>query len=327
MGASLEIPVREFGWRYALGLIGALCFVALFGWFGLTVAPKLVDGARGFGTAIQAAAAGPFKQLTREGDAAFRAKDYARAIERYSAALNIAPISNQDRRMVLTRRAAALEWAERHGEAEADLTTALAIEPVEADVYYRRGMFYQRRKRHDSALADFTAGKRLQPANPSFSYGEGQAHASRRNYPQAITAYSEAIRLKHDMMPAYVGRAGAYFHEKKYKEARADYDIVITDRESKGRATKDMPAREVSNAYLWRGQAHTHIGDYARAQEDFDRVLADQPKSSSALKWRGYARERVGDKEQALADYRAALALADQDRWLIERIQKLDGKP
>ena len=319
--------MQEFGWRYALGLIGALCFVALFGWFGLDVASKLAGGVKGIGAVMQAAAAGPVRQLTREGDAAVRAKDYPRAIERYTAALNTPAVSNPNRRMVLGRRAAALEWAERHAQAEADLTAALAIEPVEADLHYKRGMFYQRRKRPDAALADFAAGKRLQPTNASFSYGEGQAHSSRREYAQAITAYSEAIRLKHDMIPAYMGRASAYFHEKKYKEARADYDIVIADRESSGRATKDMPAREVANAYLWRGQANTHLGDYGRAQEDFDRVLAEQPKSASALKWRGYARERAGDKEQALADYRAALALADQDRWVIERLQRLEGKP
>jgi tetratricopeptide (TPR) repeat protein len=319
--------VREFGWRYAVGLIGALGFVALFGWFGLNVAPKLAEKVKGVGTVLQAAAAAPFWQFTREGDAALRAKDYPRAIERYTAALDTRALSSQNRRMVLARRAVPLEWAERHGEAEADLTAALAIEPVEADLHYKRGMFYQRRKRHDSALADFAAGKRLQPANASFPYGEGLAHSSRRAYPQAIAAYSEAIRLKHDMMSAYMGRAGAYFHEKKYKEARADYDVVIADRENNGRASKNMAAREIANAYLWRGQAHTHIGDYARAQEDFDRVLAEQPKSASALKWRGYARERVGDKEQALADYRAALALAEQDRWIIERLQRLEGKP
>lgn len=319
--------MQEFGWRYALGLVGALCFVALFGWYGLDVASRLAGGVNGIGAVMQAAAAGPSRQLTREGDAAVRAKDYPRAIERYTAALNVRSLSTQDRRMVLARRAIAFEWAERHGEAEADLTAALAIEPVEADLHSKRGTFYQRRKRHDAALADFTAARRLQPTNAMHAYGEAQAHASRRDYPQAIAAYSEAIRLKHDLMRAYAGRGSAYFHEKRYKEARADYDIVIADRDNNGRATKDMPAREVANAYLWRGQAHTHLGDYGRAQEDFDRVLAEQPKSASALKWRGYARERAGDKEQALADYRAALALADQDRWLLERLQRLEGKP
>jgi len=319
-----EVPVQEFGWRYALTLIGAVWVVALVCVLGLTVASK-VGGTVGHGVHAmrQAQADLPAVQGLKDGDLAVRAKDYARAIERYSAGLAAPSISSGNRRNLLVRRAVALEWEKRYGEAEADLTAALAIEPVDQGLYAKRGAYYLRRNRHQAALADFTAARTIKRNDAALAYDEARAHAGLHAYGMAAASYSDAIRLKPDMMRAYLGRASAYGQLKMHREARADYDHVIADHEAKGRATKDLPAGEITNAYLWRGQMNSHLGDYARAKDDFDKVLAES-RTLNGLKWRGYALERMGEKEQALADYRAALALAEQDKWLTDRIKKLE---
>ena len=319
--------MQEFGWRYAFGLVGALCVVALVCTIGLTVAPKFSEAIKQAEQAsrkVRAEVTGPFAPLLREADAAERAKDWPRAIELYSSALAKPPISDEHRRIMLRRRALALEWARRYAESEADWTAALAIEPVDRDLHARRAGFYQRRNRHDEALADFRSAKSFNPTDAALSYGEGRALAGRRDYREAVDAYGEAIRLKPEMMRAWLGRAGAHAQLKMHREARADYDHVIADHEAKGRATKDLPASDITNAYLWRGQMNSHLGDYRRAKDDFDKVLANS-QTSNGLKWRGFALERMGEKEQALADYRAALALTEQDKWLSDRIKRLEA--
>jgi tetratricopeptide (TPR) repeat protein len=321
--------VQRFGWRYVLCLFGALGVVALVCTVGLDYAPKIVDAVKRAEWTMRktrAEVSGRFAPLVREAEAAEAAGDHPRAIELYSSALADASISNDDRRSMLRGRAYVLEWARRYPDAEADWSAALAIEPVDPVLYYRRGLFYQRRERHDEALADFAAGKRIDPRDPWFSYGEGGVRAVRQEHRLTIAAYSEAIRLKPDMMRAYLGRASAYNYEKMYQEAHADYDRVILDRESKGSATRYLQPRDIGLAYLGRGYARNHLGDYRGAKDDFDKVLGEQPRSSNALMWRGYALEQLGDRERALADYRAALVFVKTDEWLSERVRALEGR-
>ena len=105
----------------------------------------------------------PVAEVVKKGEAASLARDYIREIEIYSAALQAGGLSDLDRRDLLRLRAFAHEWAKKFTEAEADWKAALAIEPVEPALYYKRGFFFERRARYDEALADFAKAKSLDP--------------------------------------------------------------------------------------------------------------------------------------------------------------------
>jgi tetratricopeptide (TPR) repeat protein len=268
----------------------------------------------------------PIDRVLRESRSADRTLEHNQAIETYSAALRADGLSNLDRRELLRRRAFVLESAKKYAEAEADWNAALAIEPIDPAFYVKRGFFYERHKRHDDALADFATGKTLDPKEPFFFFGEGEVRSARGEHRLAIAAYSEAIRLNPGIIRFYPARASAYNYEQMHAQARADYDRVLADFESRGVASGVLPLREIGLVYLGRGYANNHLKDFRRAKDDFDKVLEIVPKSANAMKWRGIALEHLGDRERALADYRAALAILKKDDWVGERVRLLEGR-
>jgi tetratricopeptide (TPR) repeat protein len=252
-------------------------------------------------------------RVIRENKNRDRSAEHNQEIERYSTALRQDSLSQIERRELLRRRALVFESAKRFADAEADWNAALAIEPIEPALYFKRGFFYERLKRYDDALADFAAGKALDPKESFFSFGEGQVRSARGEHRLAIAAYNEAIRLNPGIIRFYPARASAYNSEGMYAEARTDYDKVLTDFERKGTDSGFLPLGEIGLAYLGRGYANNHLKDFRRAKDDFDKVLAMVPNSANAMKWRGIALEHLGDRERALADYRAALAILKKD--------------
>jgi tetratricopeptide (TPR) repeat protein len=265
-------------------------------------------------------------RVIRENQTKDRSVERNQEIEKYSAALRQDSLPHIERRDLLRRRALVFESAKRFSEAEADWNAALAIEPPEPALYFKRGFFYERLKRYDEALADFAAGKALDPKEAFFSFGEGQVRSARGEHRLAIAAYNEAIRLNPGIIRFYPARASAYNSERMYAEARADYDKVLTDFESRGPDSGLLPLGEIRLAYLGRGYANNNLKDFRRAKDDFDKVLAMVPNSANALKWRGIALEHLGDRERALADYRAALVILKKDDWVSERVRLLEGR-
>ena len=310
--------------RELLLIFGPFCAVALVAALGWLYAPSVTGairqatyrGAKWLPPSVR----GPFAQTIDEANAAHDAKDYARAIALYSAALTTAPIADKDRRDLLQRRATEYEWAEQYAEAEADLTTALAIQPLDPAIYRRRGSFYERRKRYDDALADFAAGMQLSPSDPGFHVGEGDVRFARQEYAAAIGCYNEALRLRPGTTEALMGRAAAYGRQESFAKARADYDAVLADLD-RG-PLRQVLIQEITRARIKRGYVNLRLGEYARAKDDFDKVLAVRT-SRNALQWRGYALESLGDRDGALADYRAVLAIAPDEKWVAKRVQAL----
>ena len=310
--------------RELLLIFGPFCAVALVAALGWFYEPGVADAVRQAAHRgakwLPPSARGPFAQTIAEANAAHKAKDFAREVALYSAALATDPIADKDRRDLLQRRAVAYEWAEQYAEAEADLTTALAIQPLDPAVYRRRGSFYERRKRHDDALADFAAGMRLDPSDPAFHIGEGNVRFGRDEFAAAIACYSEALRLRPGTTEALTGRAAAYGRQENFAKARTDYDAVLADLD-RG-PLRQVLIQEITRARINRGYVNLRLREYARAKDDFDKALAVRT-SRNALQWRGYALESLGDRDGALADYRAVLEIVPGEDWVAKRVQAL----
>jgi tetratricopeptide (TPR) repeat protein len=262
----------------------------------------------------------PYAALIKEAEAADRAKNPQRAVDLYTSVIADDNTFEADRHDLLRRRGSVREWAGQYEEAEKDFNAAMAIKPADAAIYFRRGLFFQRRHRYDEALNDLAAGKGLDPTDPWFGVVEGEVFSERGDHRAAVAHYSEAIRLDPNMVRARLERGSEYNYENMYAEARDDYDAALNNEESK----RFLPPSMIGMGYLGRGYASLHLKEYQQSIADFDKVLEIVPRSSNALKWRGTAYHSLGDRVHALADYRAALAIVGKDEWISDQVRLLE---
>jgi tetratricopeptide (TPR) repeat protein len=254
-------------------------------------------------------------QVVTEAEQAERARNYSRAIDLYSVALNDSSLSNEKRRLLLKKRAFVNEWANRADQAVADWSAALAIEPIDPAIYGSRGFFYLRTGRYDDALADFSKGTTLDTKNAFFPYGAGRVFSERQDYNAAVVRYTEAIRLDPDHGTAHLWRGEAYLGLKRYREARADFEKVF--------ALGPLIPADMIRAYLGRGFAKVWTNDFEQGVSDLDRAIESQPENLNALRARGFAHEKLGNQERAVQDYQRVLNLDANDRWTADRLRAL----
>jgi tetratricopeptide (TPR) repeat protein len=218
-------------------------------------------------------------------------------------------------RRTLLRRAALYEKITDFPNAEADLTSAVQLDPPSAELYAARGYFYMRRSRFTDALGDFLLATKLSPDSARARFGVGRAQAALGNYAAALGYYDAAIKLARRDPAYYLGRAEAYIHLDQPRRAWADFDSAIAIR---------LPrATDRYYAFLGRGYASLMMSDYANAIADFDSAIAIEPRAVSALIWRGYAREKNGQGALALDDYEHATSVDPGDRLARANLQRL----
>lgn len=285
--------------------------LALAAWIGATLVGFVV---------LAPSASGQASKPERSASAAAQAVDgelqraFGRAL--VDRSLGIDPGSSVvQARQVLLRRAALFESVQEFRLAEADLSTALQMDPPDAALYNERGYFYMRLGRYADATADFLTGSRLDPGNPSLRFAAGRARAALGDYAQAVTYYDEAIKLAAQNPTFYLARAEAQIHLSQPRDAVADYDRAID--------IKLPRASDRYYAYVGRGYAWMMLANYASAIEDFDRALEIDPRAVSALVWRGYSREMGGETELALDDYERAASVDPTDRRAAESVRRL----
>jgi tetratricopeptide (TPR) repeat protein len=218
-------------------------------------------------------------------------------------------------RQTLLRRAALYEKIKDFPRAEADLASAIQLDPPNAELYVTRGYFYMRRSRFNDALGDFVLATKLSPDSARPRFAAGRARAALGDYAAALGYYDAAIKLTRRDPTYYLARAEAYLHLGQPRNAWADFDSAIAIRLPR------VPDRYY--AYLGRGYASLLMSDYANAITDFDSAVAIDPRAVNALVWRGYAREMNGQGALALDDYERATSVDPGDRLARANLQRL----
>jgi tetratricopeptide (TPR) repeat protein len=242
-------------------------------------------------------------------------RQFDNAVKFYNQALGTADEAKVGKRELLTRRATLYEQIAEFEKAEADLTAALSVEPVDPLAYADRGYFYFRRNRYADALADFVAGWRMQPNAAMFRFAAGRVEAALGNFQRAIECYTDAARLDPADGRSILARAEAYVHLGQFDVARQDY----------GKALK-VGFKRFSDkyyAYLGRGYVHLKLNAYDAAVSDFDDALRLDPDAANAMAWRGYANEKRGRNDLALVDYESAFRHGPNDLWVIAGLKRL----
>jgi tetratricopeptide (TPR) repeat protein len=156
----------------------------------------------------------------------------------------------------------------QYGQALAEFNRAVEMDPGYAWAFSNRGRVYWAMGRHNEALADFTRAIDLDPGYARALASRGLGYLAIGRHDEALTDLTRAIDIDPGYAWAIARRGQAYLALGRYGEAIADFtraiDIDIT------------PSRAWIIAS--RGQAYQATGRYDEARADFTRAIELDPE-------------------------------------------------
>lgn len=141
-----------------------------------------------------------------------------------------------DRQLVplLLRRAIAFSTVQDYTSADADLSTALAIDSLCAVAYWQRAACQAKENefdaaqgtnttiRHAAVIRDLTRAIDNSAPDAYLHYNRGCAYAAQHDWDAAIADYSAAIAIEPQLPEAYYNRGLAHLAAKHHDKAKAD---------------------------------------------------------------------------------------------------------
>ncbi|MDX1906623.1 MAG: tetratricopeptide repeat protein [Bacteroidia bacterium] len=307
--------------------------------------------------------------LTGRGTMFAQMKDYTRALSDFNKVIT----ANPDLPSVYCRRAEVFADMQRTGDAMHDYETAIRISPGYAEGYYGRATLYQRLGQDDKALRDLEDVVKIAPDNkyawllrgdiltrrgewqaalegytrlitrlpsPDAYVRRGGLYAKLGRFDEAIGDYTQALAIHERYEPALSGRAQAWADERKFSDAMADLNLLISINPRKPEyywqrgdvqvqlnlpeaaladynEALNMAPGEVKGRYQ-RGLLFMKLGRYAEALADIDVALTQQPRDASGWYHRGLIQEAQDHRDEALGSFAKAIQIEPclADAWL-----------
>ncbi|MHC4049952.1 tetratricopeptide repeat protein [Bradyrhizobium sp. 25ACV] len=228
--------------------------------------------------------------LSVRGNTLINKRDYDRAIETLSIAIDLDP----DYVIALNLRGLAYERKGQDDLAMADYNLALQKRPTYGVPYNNRGVIYARRGALQSAIDDFSLSIKY---TPKFLLGwtnRARARTLMKDFDGAITDFAEAEKIDPAAPQIASNRCITYGMMGKYAQALADCNGLIE--------------RQPKNVFAINNRADVSMmkGDLDAALKDYNTAIQINPNNIRAHSGRGQIYERKKDLAQARADYRAA---------------------
>ena len=170
------------------------------------------------------------------------------------------------------QRAQAFAAQKKWGEAKAEITEALRIDPVNAHVYYLfRSQVHRLEGDYEDAVRDAELVMTLRPQVADAYLLRAMVWAKRGLHQQTIRDLDKALELEPETLAAYVMRGNAHRALGDESRALADYTEALR------RSPKD------ATLHWNRGNAHWQLGHNAEAQADYEAALALEPAKPQFL--------------------------------------------
>lgn len=158
----------------------------------------------------------------------------------------------------------------------------------------------------------------LESTNPVFYVGLGNAKLLEKRYTEAKDDFEKAIKLKPDLVIAYVRLALLHETQNKINDAIATLERGLNyGRQDAGYVF------QLGRYYFNRNQKD----DYGLAELAFRRAIALNPNYSDALFSLAYLYEKTGHKSEALQLYKRVLELNPDNKDLKAKISGLSSAP
>jgi tetratricopeptide (TPR) repeat protein len=103
------------------------------------------------------------------------------------------------------------------------LTKVIALNPDDANAYFKRGVTYLKLRQYDKALVNFNKAIALNPYDPLAYFNRGNIYGIFQQYDKALSDVNKAIALQPDFALAYCSRGNTYYSLKQYDKAMYDF--------------------------------------------------------------------------------------------------------
>ena len=228
--------------------------------------------------------------LVVRGNALINKRDYDRAIEALSSAIDLDP----DNVGAINLRGLSHERKGEDDLAMADYNLAIQKRANFGYAYNNRGTIHLRRGALQSALDDFNLSIKY---TPTFLLGwtnRARMRTLNKDFDGAIADFAAAEKIDPTAPQVAGNRCITYGMMGKYDQAFADCDGLIQ--------------KQPKNTFAINNRADVNVmkGDLDAALKDYNTVIQLNPNSVRAHSGRGQIYERRKDLAQARADYRAA---------------------
>jgi DnaJ family protein C protein 7 len=174
-----------------------------------------------------------------EGNAAFKAKDYQRAIDLYTQALEVDPANKDMNAKILGNRAQAYSNIKQWESAVADSTEALRLDPSYAKAYKTRAKAHAGAENWEEAIRDYKSVAENNPSEPRIAEDIRKAEfelkkSQRKDYYKILEVGKDAS--EQEIKKAYRKMAIQYHPDKnrdgeagdeKFKEVGEAYETLI----------------------------------------------------------------------------------------------------
>jgi len=196
----------------------------------------------------------------------------------------------------LERANLALKMGQYRQAAEA-LTQLIENKTGDVDIYFKRGLVYEKLGCNEKAISDYTKALEIRPNMETALNNRGVIYFKLGKYQKATKGFSQAIQLNPGYALAYYNRGNAY-------HAAGDLDRSLADF---NRSIQINPG--YANAYNNRGWTKLQKKQAKASIKDFDRALQIDPRYTLAFCNRGKARLSIGDGNGSVKDFFRAMEL------------------
>ena len=197
----------------------------------------------------------------------------------------------------------------------ADFTTAIELDPNNAEIYYNRGMLYAYEDDY-AAISDFSKAIKLNPNEVygSYYWNRGVSKLNLDDNKGALSDLSKAIsgNSKGVVMDfIYRCRAAAKYGLKDYYGAIADLTISID-------FVNPNESESIVEKLIFRAACKRKVEDNLGAISDYTKAIKLIPNKADIYANRGISKEILGDLTGACLDWKEAAKLGDNKaaKWV-----------
>lgn len=271
-----------------------------------------------------------FADYYKQGHAAYKIRDYARAIENFNQALEKDP---SHAKAHINRANARYNMKDYEG-ALADYSAALKLNPQEIKAFVNRGNVrymlaeYSNDpdREYNLAIADFNNALRLNSKEIEAYIRRGVVRSqmakysgdSQNDYQLALKDFSQAIDLNPTKAEAYYQRAVVYSQVAQYSSNyQQEYNRAIADFDQALKINSQM-----AKAYLKRGMIRYELSQYGGRNANTNRLQAVEDLQTSAKV--SLEQEDMDSYQQALSSL--CIVVENKCDTLFQSTSMLDGK-
>jgi tetratricopeptide (TPR) repeat protein len=178
----------------------------------------------------------------------------------------------------------------KFAEAIAKYNRAIELNPLDATLFYRRGLAYERNQNDPAALIDYDRAIELDPKHAAAYCNRGTILVAQNDLINAEIDLSKCLSMEPDSFDARVALAIIFQRQKKYLESVEEWSEVIRLRPT------------FAEGYAQRGRLLLLLEKFLEASFDLDRAIELHQNHFDALELRMFLRQKAGNEAGAARD-------------------------